>query len=215
MGRPDQLGTRTRVAGTAALVVVLSGCGQAGVGEAGAVQAPGPIPVVEPTCMADYPWYGSAADVVSRADVVVRVAATGPSRDYQDHPLPQAGMSPQEFARFREETVLDATAITVEALEVLKGDVTVGERFEVAQNTCTARPLPVGDGREYLLALERFDPGHPMNQLNDSQAAWQVLADRTLVPVNPENDLGVTSVDQLAALVGHAGAGALVGKGTA
>jgi len=95
-----------------------------------------------------------------------------------------------------------ATAIGVRVEQVLKGDATVGDLVEVTQNRCTERPLPVGEAVQYLLALEdlRLGPGVPYNQLNDSQATWQVAPDGRLVAVNPANELGVTAVDQLAEL---------------
>lgn len=222
MGLLDRRGTAASALGAAALVVVLSGCGQTAVGVAAApaaVEEPEPIPVVEPTCIADYgSSYGSAAQLVAGAAVVVRASPTGASRDYKSYPLPptsddpatspQTGMSPEEFAQFREEAALDLTAITVRVVEVIKGDVAVGDLVEVSQNTCTERPLPTDEGRDYLLALASSEPGTPMSQLSDSGAAWQVRSDRTLVPVHPEDDLGVTSVDQLAALATGVGAGA-------
>lgn len=203
------------VAVAGVLVAGLSGCGQApdpagtrGPSAALPVAMPDPIPTVEPHCIADYQWFATAVDLVSHADLVVRVTATGPSRDYDlrpDRPFsddpatsPQAGMSPEELAEI---PPLPATAITVRVDDVLKGDVAVGDVFEVNQSMCTARPLPVGPEADYVLALSVFDVGDPLSQLNDGQAAWQVAGDRSLVPVNPEDDLGVGTLDELAAAV--------------
>ncbi|MGQ7297986.1 hypothetical protein [Quadrisphaera sp. KR29] len=215
---------RTPLGATAILAVValtiLSGCARGGTSaiSIAAAQAdpstPQPIASASATCIADYPQYTSASDLVSRADLIVRVTATGPSRDYDAYPLPHSsegsGLQPQppqegltaQEQQERDLTALPATAITVRVEEVLKGEVTVGDVFEVNQNPCTARPLPTGGDLQYLLALESYQlpPGTPRNQLNDSQAAWQVGQDRSLVPVNPDNDLGITSVDQLLAV---------------
>lgn len=213
---------RLPTAGAAlALVTLIGACGH-GTGTATRAAAgsgaerdvrgtPAPIATVEPTCMATYPQYASAQDLLTQADLVVRVTATGPSRDYDQYPLsraedgsylpPREEMTPEEMQQ-RDLVASPATAITVRVEEVLKGAVQVGEGLEINQNPCTTRPLPVGAGVQYVFALEdlHLGPGVPLNQLNDSQAAWQVAADRSLLAVDPGNGLGITSVDQLAEL---------------
>ena len=205
------------VAAAVAGLVLLAGCGQAPgrAGPAPAASAPGgagaapvaEIPEVEPTCMADYPRYADAAELVARADVVVRGTATS-SRDYDSYPLPasgsdpavdpQAGVPPEEVAAI---PPIPSTALTVRVTEVVKGDVEVGEVLEVNQAQCTTRPLPTGPATDYVLALSAYGPGIPLSQLNDEQAAWQVADDGALVPVSPRNDLGVDTVAELRALV--------------
>lgn len=192
-----------------AAVVVLSGCGQTVV----AASEPSPadtsvpeIPVVEAPCIADHHWFADAAELVSRADAVLRVTATGPSRDYEIRPEPptddpnpavnpQYGMSQEEIDQI---PGIPATAITVRVTQVLKGDLAVGDEIEVDQGTCTDRPLPTGPGTDYVLALSGHD-GHPWGQLNEDQAAWQVDATGGLHPVSPDDDLGVRTLEELAA----------------
>ncbi len=171
---------------------VAAGCGRpsstAATGEASAAGQPVAIPTVQPTCAADYPWYESVEQLVDAADLVVRVTATGPTREYEVSADPPDDDLPG----------LEATALTARVTEVVTGDVAVGDVVEVAQNPCTARPLPVGPDADYVLALAAFGPGVPTSQLNDGQAAWQVDADGRLRPVDPANDLDVTSLDDLA-----------------
>ena len=75
------------------LTTLSAGCGHdtsPGAGTAtarGVVQEPGPIATAEPTCIADHPHYASASELVARAELVVRVTATGPSRDDVSYPL--------------------------------------------------------------------------------------------------------------------------------
>jgi hypothetical protein len=195
-------------------VVALSGCGRAVVAAAGPSPADTSvpeIPVVEASCTADYPWYADAAELVSRADAVLRVTATGPSRDHEIRPdpptndpdpavNPQYGVSQEEVDQI---PGIPATAITVRVTQVLKGDLAVGDRIEVDQGTCTDRPLPTGPGTDYVLALSGHD-GHPYGQLNEDQAAWQVDASGGLHPVSPDNDLAVTELEELAAVAAAA-----------
>ena len=195
-------------------VVALSGCGRAVV----AVDGPSPadtsvpeIPVREASCIADYSWFADAAELVSRADAVLRVTATGPSRDYEIRPdpptddpnpaiNPQYGMSQEEVDQI---PGIPATAITVRVTQVLKGDLAVGDQIEVDQGTCTDRPLPTGPGTDYVLALSGH-AGHPYGQMNEVQAAWQVDATGGLHPVSPDNDLEVDGLEELAAVVAAA-----------
>jgi hypothetical protein len=184
---------------TAALAaVVLSGCGQTVVAATGPLPADTSvpeIPVVEASCVADYYWFADAAELVSRADAVLRVTATGPSRDHEIRPDPPVdGQVPG----------IPATAITVRVTQVLKGDLVVGDEIEVDQGTCTDRPLPTGPGTDYVLALGEHE-GHPYGQLNEAQAAWQVDATGGLHPVSPDNDLGVAGPEDLAAVAAVAG----------
>ena len=100
-----------------------------------------------------------------------------------------------------------ASAIAVRVEQVLTGDVSVGDVVEVNENLCTGRPLPVGQEVQYLMALEAFQlaAASPRNQLDDSQATRQVAGDRSVVPVDPDNDLGISTVDELAELAAGGG----------
>ena len=205
-------------AAAAAAVVVLPGCGQA----VSTSAQPEPadtsvpeIPVVEAPCIAEYHWYAGPAELVWQADAVVRVTAPGPSRDYEIRPdpptddpnpavNPQYGMTQEEVDAI---PGIPATAITVRVTQVLKGDLAVGEEFEVHQGTCTDRPLPTGPGTDYVLALSGHD-GRPWGQLNEDQAAWQVDATGGLHPVSPDNDLTVATLEELGALAAAAPPGA-------
>ncbi|WP_146211134.1 hypothetical protein [Quadrisphaera granulorum] len=169
------------------------------------------IPVVEPHCFAEYHWYSDAAELVADADAVVRVTAVGPSRDYEIRPLPptdnpnpavnpQYGMSQEEIDKL---PGIAATAITVRVTQVLKGDLAIGDTIEVNQGTCTDRPLPIGPDTDYVLAVSG-QRGAPWGQLNEDQAAWQVDATGGLHPVSPDNELGVRTLDELAAAVAAA-----------
>lgn len=190
------LGPAAITGAAAALLVLLAGCGQARPGgpgsgiETAAAGASSPIPTVEPTCAADYPQYGDLAGLVGAADLIVRVTATGPSRDDEVRSDPHSDTElPPRIG----------TAFDVQVTEVVKGPAEVGDVLEVDQNDCTARPLPTGPHTDYVLALHAWEPGEPMDQLNDSQAAWQVDDDRSLRPVNPSNDLDVETLDDLVA----------------
>lgn len=194
-----------------AAALLLTGCGQVSLTAAGTSAVPQntsvpQIPVVEAWCSADYPWYRDVAELVSKADAVARVTATGASRDYEIRPSPptddpdpavnpQHGMTQEEVDQL---PGVAATAITVRITEVLKGDLAVGEVIEVDQGTCTDRPLPTGPGTDYALALSGQEGKGPWAQLNEDQAAWQVDATGGLHPVSPRNDLGVGSLDALA-----------------
>lgn len=169
------------------LAAVLAGCGgQTGAGASSPVVAPTPepIPVVEPSCIADYVQYAAdPADLVGSSDAIVRGRATA-SRDHELRPgvstgtdpavNPQRGVPQEEI-----DTVpgIPSTALSVTVTEVIEGDLTPGQTIEVNQNTCTSRPLPVGEDTDYVLALSGEDDGTPFAQLNDSQAAWQVSDD--------------------------------------
>lgn len=197
MQRRSPLPAVTVLALTALTALTAAACGQATSSHAGtsmprqASQRPEPIATIEPACAADYFQFASAGDLVARADLVVRLTATDPSRNYDSYPLspagdgsflpPGEGRSPQEWEALGVRGT-PASAITVRVEEVLKGDASVGDVFEVNQNSCTARPLPIGEDRQYLMALEssQLHPASPRNQLNDSQATWQVADDRSL-----------------------------------
>lgn len=148
--------------------------------------------MVEAFCATDQPWFADAHELVSTADAVVRVTATGPSRAYEIRPDPPADGQVPGIA---------ATAITVRVTQVVKGDLAVGDEVEVNQGTCTDRPLPTGPGTDYVLALSGHD-GHPWGQLNDDQAAWQVDATGGLHPVSPDDDLGIEGLEEVVAVAG-------------
>lgn len=189
--------------------VLVSGCGGSAASDPGTSGATGvpdvqlaapevaPIPTVEPTCMASQPSYGDTAELLMKASVVIRGTAIG-SRDHDMHPLPPAQTDPPPKVT-AEAPPNHATALQVRVREVIRGEVAVGEVLEVNQGQCTARPLPVGPDTDYVLVLESVLPGIPLNQLNDFQAAWQVSDQGDLVPVDPRNDLGVDSIDDLIA----------------
>lgn len=184
---------RALAVGVVVVVAALGGCGRptgaGGTGEALAAGRSPVIPTVQPTCAADYPWYESVEQLVDTADVVVRVTATGPTREDEVRSDPQEDGS----------SGLPGTALTARVTEVVTGDVAVGDVVEVVHNACTARPLPVGADADYVLALSTYGPGVPMGQLNDGQSAWQVGAAGRLHSVDPANDLGVTSLGDLVA----------------
>ena len=196
------------------LAVALAGCGsQTSAGAASppaspvAAPTPEPIPEVEPTCIADYFQVADVADLVDQADAIVRGRATA-SRDYDAYPDPPSGSDPAVNPQYgvpQEEIdkipPTRVTALSMEVTEVIKGTLDIGQVIEVHQNACTSRPLPVGQDTDYLLALSSYRPDVPYNQINDSQAAWQVTGDQTLTPVNPRNDLNVTTIDDLDAEV--------------
>lgn len=184
---------------TVAAVVVLSGCAQpveAAAGPSPAGTTVPVVPVVEAHCAAEYQWYTDAAELVSTADAVLRVTATGPSRQYEVRADPPPRDQPPGVV---------ATAITVRVTGVLKGDVAVGEEVEVQQGLCTDRPLPTGPGTDYVLALSSRSGGRLFGQLNEDQAAWQVDDSGGLHPVSPRNDIGLTTVDDLAVVAAAAG----------
>lgn len=195
--------------------MALAGCGgQAGAGATSppaspaAAPTPEPIPVVEPSCIADYLQYAAdPAALVAASDAIVRGRATA-SRDYEMRPGISTGTDPAVNPQYgvpQEEIDaipgIPSTALSFTITEVIKGDLTLGQVIEVNQNTCTSRPLPVGGDTDYVLALSEYGPGVPFSQLNDSQAAWQASGEQTLTPVNPDNDLDVAIIDDLAAAV--------------
>ncbi|MBF5080756.1 hypothetical protein [Quadrisphaera sp. INWT6] len=198
MGAPVLRRPRALLVTTAVLAVVaLSGCGRtvvAATGPSPADTSVPEIPVVEAFCVAEYYWLADAAELVSRADAVLRVTATGPSRDHEIRPDP---LTDDQIPG------IPATAITVRVTQVFKGDLAVGDEIEVGQGTCTDRPLPTGPGTDYVLALSEHE-GHPYGQMNEDQAAWQVDATGGLHPVSPDNDLAVDGLEELAALAAAA-----------
>ncbi len=196
------------------LAVALAGCGGQTSADATsppaspvAVSTPEPISEVEPTCIADYFQVAGTAGLVENADAIVRGRATA-SRDYEMRPDVSIGTDPATNPQYgvpQEEIDaipgIPSTALTFTITEVIKGDLAPGQVIEVNQNTCTSRPLPVGEDTDYVLALSNYGPSIPLSQINDTQAAWQASGEQTLTPVNADNDLDVATVDDLSAAV--------------
>ncbi|HET9519240.1 MAG TPA: hypothetical protein VFO77_16070, partial [Actinoplanes sp.] len=91
---------------------------------------------------ATYSSYGTVDDLLSTADLVVRGTPTAARTEqiFMDAPSgndpntnPQAGLSSKERDEVRKESGIVVTVSTVKVLEVVKGDVTVGDTIEVSQ----------------------------------------------------------------------------------
>lgn len=181
-------GSRTVVAVAVLAASVLSGC-STGKPE-------------EVVTHANYPSYNSSEEIAKAADVVIRGTAITSrndkmlpdvSTDTDPAVNPQAGLSPEEIADFREEAAVAITVTTVRVGEVLKGDVAVGDVIEVKQlggelngvryRDSTTTLLSAGSTSEYVLLLSSYGPGKPFSLLNPEQAMYTVGSGEDLLPV--------------------------------
>lgn len=156
--------------------------------------------------IADYPAYATSGDIIRAADVVVRgtsvrsrVERAYPDVSTSGDPVsnPQAGLSEKEAKDAREAGSVVVTVSSVKVLEVVKGNVKVGDTIEVSQlggtlsgvaNSEKHTTILPTDGSQYVLLLAAFDPGHPYSLLNPEQAMYAVSSDGTLSGVGDATD---------------------------
>ncbi|KGM13154.1 hypothetical protein N869_15920 [Cellulomonas bogoriensis 69B4 = DSM 16987] len=161
--------------------------------------------------MGDYPYYATTADLIDRADLVVRatLTSTRPGALHPERPTgadpalnPQAGVTD---AASGVTEAMDVTIATVRVDEVLKGGVSPGQSIDVVQpGDASAGTPPPGvtyiedETVEYLLVLASFPSGAAL--LNPTQALYTVAPDGTLTPVDPDGTV-LTTLDEARALV--------------
>jgi hypothetical protein len=156
---------------------------------------------------ADYPVYDTAKEIIGTADLIVRGTAIAArvERLYPDvstnpDPLvnPQAGLSPEELAKWREDAAVVVTVSTVQVTEVLKGSVHAGDQVEVSQLGGTfdgvtyseqhTTILP-SDGSQFVLLLADHGAGRPFDLLNPEQALYEADGNAPLEAVGEDAPL--------------------------
>jgi hypothetical protein len=141
-----------------------------------------------PAPQGDYPAYSSSAELIDKADLVVRGVAlrsrTGkllPDAPTGTDPLlnPQAGLPTAEADAAREAGAVDVTITTVRVDEVFKGTGAPGDLIEVSRPT-GEKALPAAESG-CVLFLAAYGPGIPHSLLNPD-ALYLVADGGTLTP---------------------------------
>ena len=194
----------TRRAAVAAAAATLTGLTLVGC-SSGSTEASAPTVV---QYFADYPAYGTQAELVGAADVVVRGTVVS-SRVETQYPEvststdprsnPQAGLDAAAAAQVAPVVV---TVSTVSVEEVLKGSVAVGDLVEVSQlGGKVGRVTYVAEGTvplktgptDYVLLLADHGTGVPLDLVNPEQAMYTVSPSTGLQPVTSAPGLAVAS----------------------
>jgi hypothetical protein len=157
---------------------------------------------------ADYPSYGTEAELVQASDVVVRgtvlstrVEQQLPEASTSTDPRsnPQAGLDPAAAAEVLP-VVVTVSTLVVE--EVLKGSVAVGSTVEVSQlggrlggvAYVAEGTVPLKAGTtDYVLLLADHGAGVPLDLVNPQQAMYTVSPSAGLQPVTSEPGLALAS----------------------
>jgi hypothetical protein len=169
---------------------------------------------------ANYPIYGSSADLVNAADLIVRgapiksrVEKMYPDVSTEGDPVrnPQAGLRDEEVRRARESQAVVVTVTTVRVAEVIKGAVAVGDVVQVSQlggeldgvryADSGTTLLPSDAKASYVLFLAAYGAGKPHDLLNPGQAMYLLSDGGALKPVRAENSLGISSLAGLRSTV--------------
>jgi hypothetical protein len=133
---------------------------------------------------ADYPAYTSSAELIDKADLIVRGVAlkSRPGKLRPDPPTgtdpqanPQAGL-PTAEAEAAGDDAVDVTITTVRVDEVFKG--AAGNQIEVSR---LAGENALAAKSDYLLFLASFGPGQPHSLLNPD-ALYAVADGGALTP---------------------------------
>lgn len=149
-----------------------------------------PAGCATPEPQADYPAYASSADLIDKADLVVRGAAlksrpgtllpdAATGTDPRENP--QAGLPSAEVDAAREAGAVDVTITTVRVDEVFKGTGAPGDLIEVSR---LAREKELDPESGYVLFLASYGPGVPHSLLNPD-AVYVVADGGALTPGGP------------------------------
>lgn len=131
---------------------------------------------------ADYPYYSEVEDITIAADVII----VGKVIDAEKVQEMNVNTDPQTR---NEVDSIPYTVSKFEAIEIVKGDINVGDIIEVKQlgdfKNIPEATLEEIDGyfklgNLELLFLASYDDGTPYSTLNPTQGAVQVLEDQTL-----------------------------------
>lgn len=131
---------------------------------------------------ADYPYYSEVEDITIAADAII----VGKVIDAEKVQEMNVNTDPQTK---NEVDFIPYTVSKFEAVEVVKGDINVGDIIEVKQlgdfKNIPEATLEEIDGyfklgNLELLFLASYDDGTPYSTLNPTQGAVQVLEDQTL-----------------------------------
>lgn len=131
---------------------------------------------------ADYPYYSEVEDITIAADAII----VGKVIDAEKVQEMNVNTDPQTR---NEVDSIPYTVSKFEAIEIVKGDINVGDIIEVKQlgdfKNIPEATLEEIDGyfklgNLELLFLASYDDGTPYSTLNPTQGAVQVLEDQTL-----------------------------------
>ena len=159
-----------------------------------------------PSGQGDYPAYASAAELVGKADLVIRgvTLKSRPGKLLPDPPTgtdpqlnPQAGLPTAEAEAAREAGAVDVTITTVRVDEVFKGAGAPGDLIEVSRPT-GEQALPAAKSG-CVLFLAAYGPGIPHSLLNPD-ALYLVADGGTLTPGGPGTP-PLATIDELRSAV--------------
>lgn len=141
---------------------------------------------------ADYPYYSEVEDITIAADAII----VGKVIDAEKVQEMNVNTDPQTR---NEVDSIPYTVSKFEAIEIVKGDINVGDIIEVKQlgdfKNIPEATLEEIDGyfklgNLELLFLASYDDGTPYSTLNPTQGAVQVLEDQTLYSASKHSLFG-------------------------
>lgn len=160
---------------------------------------------------ADYPHYGTVADLANASTAVVTVTIGDSHQDIL-YPLDDTSTDPQKNPRAgtaesqepaQGNDGIDVTVYEALVDEVFLGEIRPGDHLEVYQlggdHTIEAGGVPLVRGDRYVLFLETYPGGVPAAIVGGSQGQFFVNADGSLSPAFPESPVNLTR-DELSEL---------------
>jgi hypothetical protein len=178
-----------RLAAAAVVLALMAGCSTSG----SVVQA-------------DYPVYASSAELIDKADLIVRGVALSsrpgkllpdPAVGADPRSNPQAGLPTAAADAAREDAAVAVMITTVRLDEVLTGPGAAGDLIEVSR-PAGEKGLPAAKSG-YVLFLASYGPGEPHDLLNPD--AFYAVADDGTLTAGGAGSPPPPTIDELRAAV--------------